>query len=119
MFDIEAFKLKHNQFKHLPNESIQNMYSKALLFLERYKNTSENQDKYLILLDLMISHLLTLEERGLDLVGNVENASAGSVSVGIENFSFTKEASQWLHQTQYGAIFYQLTQSTSYAQYIT
>ncbi len=52
-------------------------------------------------------------------MGNVEAAQAGSVSIGFDSLSLSKESSQWLNQTQYGAIFHQLTQENSYARYIT
>ncbi len=118
MIEIDSFKERQVAFANISEVSFKNASDKAKLYLKMYLVSSVSDEKSLILEELMICHLLTLEERGSDIVGIINSANAGSISTSFETFSTDNNSNaRWLHQTQYGALFFQLTKVQGYARY--
>ncbi len=115
MVDVQMFKAEYANFSHCEDEKIIKVFEIADFLLEKYKEKSISSEKLSLLKDLLACHLLTLEMRGNDIVGSVQSGTAGSVSVSVQGFESDNE--NWLYQTQYGAIFHQLTALQSYARY--
>jgi len=83
----------------------------------------QNEPRRLQLLNMLVAHLAALEQRnatggGAGMVGNINNASEGSVSIGLTPLSSTSETAAWYRQTQYGAQYWTAIQPYMRATYL-
>lgn len=72
-----------------------------------------NEAMRLRLFYLLVAHLAVLQQRssasggqGAGMVGNINSASEGSVSVGVTPLKSDSEAAAFFNQTQYGATYW-------------
>lgn len=76
----------------------------------------EDATVQLVLLNMMTAHVAALYgsvngQAPSPLVGRINSASEGSVSVGVEGFAGVSGERQWLLQTKYGASYWYATAS--------
>lgn len=113
-FDPEKFKAAYPAFQGLTNEQLEEFFGIATIFL---RNDGTGPVRVVAtqqrLLNMLTAHLLQLalgpdgNGGNASMVGSINSASEGSVSVGL-NFDGSQNAA-WYNQTQYGATFWQAT----------
>lgn len=122
-FDPAAFKAIYTQWSTLTDEQLQAMFDIATLYF-RNDGTSpaRSQATQNTLLNLLTAHMTQLIY-GADpasgpsgIVGRINSASEGSVSVGVDYPSTPSNA--WFLQTPYGAMFWQATAAYRMTRYI-
>ena len=116
--DIEEFKKQYPVFNSLDDAVYKRLFSLACL---KVNNTDHslviNIEERGMLLYLLMAHFAELDPGIVDtngsngsggLVGRVSSASEGSVSISSEYAAMT-QSSAWYLQTQYGAMYWELT----------
>lgn len=112
-FDADAFKVTYPQWSGLPNPQLQDYFDIATLY---WRNDGTSPAKTVaiqsMLLNLLTAHITQLSA-GVDgkgasaVVGRINSASEGSVSVGADYPATASNA--WFLQTPFGASFWQAT----------
>ncbi len=115
MIDFQKFREKNPRFSSVSDYQLESQYTISVYLLENIDKDSYSVEKYNLLIELMMCHLLTLQIRGDDVVGNITSVSAGSISTSFSGISLENEA--WLNQSQYGMTLYQLIRKKNYAKY--
>ncbi len=116
-FNTEEFIEIYPQFKDVNSKKIEQAYTFACILHKQNAQKKHIEDKDICksLIYLLMSHILGLYERGDRLVGTLSSASEGSIS---SSFNFSKnEKAAWFCQSQSGASYYQLVQSTILPRY--
>jgi hypothetical protein len=122
VFDPAAFKVQYPQWAALPDLQLQAYFDTATLYF-RNDGTSPARTVAIqtLLLNLLTAHI-TFLSAGADgkgpvqIVGRVNSASEGSVSVGADYPATPTNA--WFLQTPFGASFWQATAAYRMARYI-
>lgn len=118
VFDVAAFKVAYAQFAAVGNAVLTLYFDLATLIVKntcgaRVADGTQRER----LLNLLVAHIAALQPvspaggagSGATLVGRVASASEGTVSVSAEYASSVSSSMAWFIQTQYGALFWQLT----------
>lgn len=118
VFDPAVFKTLYVQFAAVANAMLTLYFDLATLIL---KNTCgsiiQDATQRERLLNLLVAHIAALQPvspaggagSGGGLIGRISTATEGSVSVSAEYASQVSASMAWFIQTQYGALFWQLT----------
>lgn len=106
VFDPEEFREVYPQFANTSDTVCRFAFAEAELHLNNTDASPvKNEEKRKILLFMLTCHILTLKERGGDVVGQLSSASEGSVSV---SYSVPSVAgAEWFSQTQCGLAYRQ------------
>lgn len=122
-FDPAAFIVAYPAFATVPSPVLTANFMLATLMLNNSCcSIVQDAPTRAILLNLITAHITALlnGENGQPpqgIVGRINSASEGSVSVGTEMLAKTESASYW-QQTQYGSIFWQATLVYRTARYV-
>lgn len=122
VFDPDAFKVTYPQWSGLPNPQLQAYFDIATMYF-RNDGTSPARTVAIqtLLLNLLTAHITQLSA-GVDgqgpsaVVGRINSASEGSVSVGADYPANASNA--WFLQTPFGASFWQATAAYRMVNYI-
>lgn len=123
VFDPATFKLRFPEFSRMTDALATTYFDEATLFMS---NTGcspvRNLGQRSALLNLMTAHLAALGfgvngNPPSGIVGRINTASEGTVSVGAE-MGPASASSAWYMQTQYGATFWQATAQYRTAHYV-
>lgn len=116
-FDYGQWKARYPEFASVSGTTAQAYFNEAELY---WNNTAcgpvRNPAKELLIMNMLTAHIAALNGSGADgkgsspLVGRINAAAEGSVSVGTEN-PYPPGTVQWFQQTKYGAAFWAATQS--------
>lgn len=123
IFDPAAFLARYPEFNSLPQPSLPPFFNEATLLLDNTDCSPVQQvEQRTPLLWLLTAHLVALNlgvngEAPTPLVGRINNASEGSVSVATDNGTQPATAA-WYMQTKYGAQYWQMTASVRTMQYV-
>lgn len=112
-FDPAEFRAIMPQFTAMPDAQLEYAFDVACQLVD---NTERSRIPYnpptvktrKIILYAVVCHLATLEMRGGGIVGNMTNATQGSVSAGFS--APTNPSAAWWNQTQCGATAWQMLQ---------
>lgn len=113
-FDYAAWKARYPEFNTVSSSLAGQYFVEAGLYLN---NTGAgpvaDAPTQLMLLNMLVAHIAKLNAvientPASDLVGRINNASEGSVSVGAEA-DLPPGSPQWFAQTKYGFAFWQAT----------
>jgi len=125
-FDPAAFKVQYPAFAAVPNLTLQMFFDTYATLVVNNKPTGFIVDltRRSIFLNLLVAHIgqlsgvLTPEGQGSTAtqVGRVSSATEGSVSVSLD-MGNTSGAKAYFMQTQYGALYWQLTAPYRTARY--
>lgn len=123
VFDPTIFKGLFPAFTTVPDAALQEYFTWATIQLNnscRSRVMDANQRE--TLLNLLVAHLATLfaganGQPPAGIVGRVNTATEGSVSVGAEYASNIPQSMAFYVQTQYGALYWQLTSRYRTMQY--
>jgi len=109
VFDPAAFKSRYPAFDDVDDGLLGLYFSEATLYLNN-TNASVVVDipTRTILLYMLTAHIAFLAQRDAGMVGRVNTATEGSISVGSE-FAPLLGSQAWFAQSQYGAAFWQAT----------
>lgn len=123
-FDLAGFRVRYPSFSTASDALLTAYFSEAGLYLD---NTDSSRVTDLtarsLYLNMLVAHLAALNfgENGqppAPLVGRINSASEGSVSVSAE-MGLPSNTSAWFMQTRYGAAFYQATATYRTFQYLS
>lgn len=115
-FDLATFRLRYPEFSTVSDELMQDYFTEATIYLN---NTDASPVKDILirslLLNMLVAHIAFLNsgangQGGSELVGRINSASEGSVSVSAD-MGPTSGSSAWFLQTRYGAAYWQATSS--------
>lgn len=108
-FDPTAFKARYPAFASVDDGLLGLYFAEAALYLNN-TNASIVLDVPVrtMLLYMLTAHIAFLAARDAGMVGRVNTATEGSVSVGSE-FGPPVGSQAWFAQSQYGASFWQAT----------
>lgn len=118
VFAAAAFKVLYPQFAAVADATLTLYFDLATLIVKntcRAHVTDATQRERL--LNLLVAHIAALQPvspaggpgSGAALVGRIASATEGSVSVSAEYAASVSASMAWFIQTQYGALFWQLT----------
>lgn len=123
VFDSTAFLLRFPEFNTLDPTLLSAFFNEATLMLDNSLTSPVSQiEQRTPLLWLLTAQLIALN-LGVDgiaptpLVGRVNTASEGSVSVGTD-YGAQPATAAWYMQTKYGAEYWQLTASIRSMRYV-
>ena len=114
IFDPSAFKLRYPEFSSVDDALLQQYFTQATIYLD---NTDSSRVSDLavrsMLLSMLVAHIACLYsgangQSPSGLVGRVDSASEGSVSVHADMPGVTAN-SAWYMQTKYGADYWNAT----------
>lgn len=106
VFDPAEFKEVYPHFVNTADAVCRFAFAEAELYLNNTDASPvKNEEKRKLLLYMLTCHILTLKERGGDVVGQLSSASEGSVSVSYSVPS--APGAEWFSQTQCGLAFWQ------------
>jgi hypothetical protein len=123
VFDPAAFKQRYPEFDSVSDDLLSAYFYEATIYLD---NTDESRVKDLgfrtVLLWMLTAHIAAINagvngESASPLVGRINNATEGSVSVGTDMGQVPFTAA-WFLQTKYGAAFWQATAPLRTMQYV-
>lgn len=111
VFNPDEFKLIFPEFKNIPNGKLQFIFETA------ENSILDNSAQSCIPLEVrkklfmwLVAHMAALQDRidsgNSSLVGRVNSATEGSVSIGTDFNGGATPTAQWLNQTPYGAQYY-------------
>lgn len=118
VFDPAAFKALYAQFTAVANGTLALYFDLATLIVKNVCGSivadATQRER---LLNLLVAHIAALQPvtpaggagSGASLVGRIASATEGSVSVSAEYATQVSASMAWFIQTQYGALFWQLT----------
>nr|DAU58056.1 MAG TPA: head to tail adaptor [Caudoviricetes sp.] len=124
IFDPVAFKLRYPEFSSVDNALLQQYFTQATIYLD---NTDFSRVSDLavraMLLNMLVAHIAFLYsgangQSPSGLVGRIDSASEGSVSVHADMPGVTAN-SAWYMQTKYGADYWNATAPFRTFQYIS
>lgn len=124
IFDPAAFKLRYPEFSSVDSALLQQYFTQATIYLD---NTDFSRVSNLavraMLLNMLVAHIAFLYsgangQSPSGLVGRVDSASEGSVSVHADMPGVTAN-SAWYMQTKYGADYWNATAPFRTFQYIS
>ncbi|HIC9159807.1 TPA: DUF4054 domain-containing protein [Salmonella enterica subsp. enterica serovar Nagoya] len=124
IFDPSAFKLRYPEFSSVDNALLQQYFTQATIYLD---NTDFSRVSDLavraMLLNMLVAHIAFLYsgangQSPSGLVGRIDSASEGSVSVHADMPGVTAN-SAWYMQTKYGADYWNATAPFRTFQYIS
>lgn len=109
VFDPAAFKARYPAFASVDDGLLELYFAEATLYLNN-TNASIVLDIPVrtMLLYMLTAHVAFLAERDAGMVGRINTATEGSVSIGSE-FAPLLGSQAWFAQSQYGAAFWQAT----------
>ncbi|MCK6993117.1 DUF4054 domain-containing protein [Enterobacter asburiae] len=124
MFDPAAFKLRYPEFSSLNDALLQQYFTQATIYLDN-TDCSRVSDLAVraMLLNMLVAHIAFLYSGAngqppSGLVGRIDSASEGSVSVHAE-MPGVNANSAWYMQTKYGADYWNATAPFRTFQYIS
>lgn len=124
IFDPSAFKLRYPEFSSVDDALLQQYFTQATIYLD---NTDSSRVSDLavrsMLLSMLVAHIACLYsgangQSPSGLVGRIDSASEGSVSVHADMPGVTAN-SAWYMQTKYGADYWNATAPFRTFQYIS
>ncbi|EFK9060357.1 DUF4054 domain-containing protein [Escherichia coli] len=124
IFDTSAFKLRYPEFSSVDDALLQQYFTQATIYLD---NTDSSRVSDLavrsMLLNMLVAHIACLYsgangQSPSGLVGRIDSASEGSVSVHADMPGGTAN-SAWYMQTKYGADYWNATAPFRTFQYIS
>ncbi|HCA3674588.1 TPA: DUF4054 domain-containing protein [Salmonella enterica subsp. houtenae serovar 43:z4,z23:-] len=124
IFDPAAFKLRYPEFSSVDDALLQQYFTQATIYLD---NTDFSRVSDLavraMLLNMLVAHIAFLYsgangQSPSGLVGRIDSASEGSVSVHADMPGVTAN-SAWYMQTKYGADYWNATAPFRTFQYIS
>lgn len=124
IFDPSAFKLRYPEFSSVDDALLQQYFTQATIYLD---NTDSSRVSDLavrsMLLSMLVAHIACLYsgangQSPSGLVGRIDSASEGSVSVHADMPGGTAN-SAWYMQTKYGADYWNATAPLRTFQYIS
>lgn len=124
IFDPAAFKLRYPEFSPVDDALLQQYFTQATIYLD---NTDFSRVSDLavraMLLNMLVAHIAFLYsgangQSPSGLVGRIDSASEGSVSVHADMPGVTAN-SAWYMQTKYGADYWNATAPFRTFQYIS
>lgn len=124
IFDPAAFKLRYPEFSSVDDTLLQQYFTQATIYLD---NTDFSRVSDLavraMLLNMLVAHIAFLYsgangQSPSGLVGRIDSASEGSVSVHADMPGVTAN-SAWYMQTKYGADYWNATAPFRAFQYIS
>ena len=124
VFDPAAFKARYPEFAAVANPTLAACFDEAGLYLSNSDNSPvQNLTRRATLLNMLTAHVAyiggLLSADGMPRpVGRVSQASEGSVSAAFEGVPPTPGSGAWFQQSQYGAAFWQATNSLRGMRYI-
>lgn len=122
VFNPAAFKVMYPQWAALPNDQLCMYFDIATLYWRNDGSSpARNAQIQGTLLNLLTAHITALmagpDGKGASaIVGRVNSASEGSVSIGADYPATASNA--WFLQTSFGALFWQATAAYRTARYI-
>lgn len=122
VFDPAAFKARYPEFAAVSNATLGAYFTEATLYLSNADNSPvQNITRRAIYLNMLTAHVGyiggALSADGMPRpVGRVSQAGEGSVSAAFE--SLTPGTAAWFQQSQYGAAFWQATNSLRSFRYV-
>ena len=117
------FKTAYPAFASVPDAVLTGYFGIATLFLNNSCcSIVQDAPTRALLLNLVVAHIAALlagenGQPGQGVVGRINSASEGSVSVSTEMMAKSESAAYW-QQTQYGAMFWQATLVYRTARYV-
>lgn len=123
VFDPSAFKARYPEFVSVSDALLQAYFGEATIYLANTED-SRVQDvaQRAVLLNMLVAHIAVMNagangQPASPLVGRVNTATEGSVSVGTDMGTVPFTAA-WFLQTKYGAAFWQATARYRTMQYV-
>ncbi|EJT9650293.1 DUF4054 domain-containing protein [Salmonella enterica] len=123
-FDPAAFKLRYPEFSSLDDALLQQYFTQATIYLDNtdFSRVSDSAVRAM-LLNMLVAHIAFLYsgangQSPSGLVGRIDSASEGSVSVHAE-MPGVNANSAWYMQTKYGADYWNATAPFRTFQYIS
>lgn len=116
VFDVAGFRARYPEFASVADATLEAYFQEATIYLD---NTERSRVQDLaqrrVLLNMLTAHIAALNsgvggQAASPLVGRINSASEGSVSVSVDMGPSTG-SSAWFQQTKYGAAFWQATTS--------
>lgn len=113
-FDYGTWILRYSELQSVPIGLAQLYFNEAGLYCD---NTSASlvvdENVRSMLLGMLVAHIAKLNapidgKKSEHIVGRLNGATEGSVTVGIEN-SYPPGSAQWYQQTKYGAAYWEAT----------
>jgi hypothetical protein len=121
-FNYDQWQKRYPEFRTVDPVLAQAYFNEACLYF-RNDGTGPVSDPNVqsMLLNMVTAHIAKLNatingQAPSELVGRINNASEGSVSVGVDNQPLPGSAA-WYSQTRYGIAFWQATRQWRTAQY--
>lgn len=114
VFNVDAFWARYPEFASVSPTQLQGCFDEACLLIDNTWCSAVRQiERRAVLLNMLVAHIaaMTIGVNGQapsGLVGRVNSATEGSVSVSAE-WGTVGPAQAWYLQTQYGAMFWQMT----------
>jgi hypothetical protein len=123
VFDPAAFKVRYPEFVNVGDALLQVYFDEATIYLANTED-SRVQDvaQRAVLLNMLVAHIAQMNagsatQPASPLVGRVNTATEGSVSVGAD-MGVVPFTAAWFLQTKYGASFWQATARYRTMQYV-
>lgn len=114
VFDPAAFKQRYPEFSTVSDALLSDYFAEATIYLDNTDcSRVQDVDVRRMLLWMLVAHIAAINagvngEGASPLVGRINNATEGSVSVGTDMGAVPFTAT-WFLQTKYGAAFWQAT----------
>lgn len=124
VFDPAAFKQRYPEFTSVADGLLSAYFSEGTIYLD---NTDQSRVQDLgfrtVLLWMLTAHIAAINsgvngEGASPLVGRINNATEGSVTVGTD-MGVVPFTAAWFLQTKYGAAFWQATAPFRTMQYVS
>jgi len=123
VFDPATFKVRYPEFVNVSDALLQAYFDEATIYLANTED-SRVQDvaQRAVLLNMLVAHIAQMNagsatQPASPLVGRVNTATEGSVSVGTD-MGVVPFTAAWFLQTKYGASFWQATARYRTMQYV-
>lgn len=113
-FDIAAFRARYPEFQAVNDALLEQYFIEATIYLNNTDASPvTDADQRSILLNMLVAHIAQLNlivngKVANPLVGRIDSASEGSVSVHAD-MGTVSAAAAWFMQTKYGAAYWQAT----------
>ena len=122
-FSFTAFSQAYPEFNYIGSATATNYFNMAtVLHANDGSGPVPNATIQTTLLNALVAHLAqiysgTQGEEPSPLVGRIQNATQGSVSVGTQN-DYGPGTVQWYQQTKYGSMYWAMTSAYRQALYV-
>lgn len=122
-FDVAKFKARYPEFAAVSSVVLRDYFTEACIYLANADNPVRNEERRLLLLNMLTAHVGylggALSADGMPRpVGQLSQASEGSVSASFDSVPATPGSGAWFAQSQYGAAFWQATTSLRSMRYV-